>query len=71
MLKDVCDYKTGFSSLTQKKIKNKKTSSSGTNISMSSSGIPTGKSIARCYADVNANMPTAYWDYDNLQVEWG
>ncbi|KAI7873190.1 casein kinase II subunit alpha [Mucor mucedo] len=31
----------------------------------------TGKSIARCYADVNAKMPTAYWDYDNLQVEWG
>ncbi|KAI8990968.1 casein kinase II subunit alpha [Mycotypha africana] len=29
------------------------------------------KSIARCYADVNANMPASYWDYDNLQVEWG
>ncbi|KAG1445009.1 hypothetical protein G6F56_010068 [Rhizopus delemar] len=29
------------------------------------------KSIARCYADVNTNMPSSYWDYDNLQVEWG
>ncbi|KAG1171032.1 hypothetical protein G6F70_007147 [Rhizopus microsporus] len=29
------------------------------------------KSIARCYADVNAKMPASYWDYDNLQVEWG
>lgn len=37
---------------------------------MSSSGTGS-KSIARCYADVNAKMPTAYWDYDNLQVEWG
>ncbi|CAO3657572.1 unnamed protein product [Mucor hiemalis] len=39
---------------------------------MSSSVTPTGnKSIARCYADVNAKMPASYWDYGNLQVEWG
>ncbi|KAG1463103.1 hypothetical protein G6F46_001049 [Rhizopus delemar] len=29
------------------------------------------KSIARCYADVNSKLPPSYWDYDNLQVEWG
>ncbi|KAI7852599.1 Pkinase-domain-containing protein [Circinella umbellata] len=28
-------------------------------------------SIARCYADVNTKMPKTYWDYDNLQVQWG
>ena len=28
-------------------------------------------SIARCYADVNTKMPKSYWDYDNLQVQWG
>lgn len=27
--------------------------------------------VARVYADVNVKMPTAYWDYDNLQVSWG
>ncbi|KAJ2880886.1 Casein kinase II subunit alpha [Coemansia aciculifera] len=26
---------------------------------------------SRVYADANANMPNSYWDYDNLQVEWG
>ncbi|PIA15889.1 Pkinase-domain-containing protein [Coemansia reversa NRRL 1564] len=26
---------------------------------------------SRVYADANAKMPTQYWDYDNLQVEWG
>ncbi|KAJ2156642.1 Casein kinase II subunit alpha [Coemansia sp. RSA 552] len=26
---------------------------------------------SRVYADANGNMPQAYWDYDNLQVEWG
>ncbi|KAJ2450183.1 Casein kinase II subunit alpha [Coemansia sp. RSA 2424] len=26
---------------------------------------------SRVYADANANMPSSYWDYDNLQVEWG
>ncbi|KAI9486264.1 MAG: casein kinase II subunit alpha [Benjaminiella poitrasii] len=29
------------------------------------------KSLARCYVDVNSKMPNSYWDYDNLQVEWG
>ncbi|KAI8086567.1 casein kinase II subunit alpha [Halteromyces radiatus] len=29
------------------------------------------QSIARCYADVNTKMPESYWDYDNLQVQWG
>ncbi|OLL22712.1 Casein kinase II subunit alpha [Neolecta irregularis DAH-3] len=28
-------------------------------------------SVARVYADVNEKMPRAYWDYDNLQVQWG
>ncbi|ORX68704.1 casein kinase II subunit alpha [Linderina pennispora] len=26
---------------------------------------------SRVYADANSNMPQSYWDYDNLQVEWG
>ncbi|KAJ1998282.1 Casein kinase II subunit alpha [Coemansia thaxteri] len=26
---------------------------------------------SRVYVDANANMPQSYWDYDNLQVEWG
>ncbi|KAJ2369096.1 Casein kinase II subunit alpha, partial [Coemansia sp. RSA 2610] len=26
---------------------------------------------SRVYADVNGNMPDAYSNYDNLQVEWG
>ncbi|KAJ2772143.1 Casein kinase II subunit alpha, partial [Coemansia nantahalensis] len=26
---------------------------------------------SRVYAGVNANMPQSYWDYDNLQIEWG
>ncbi|KAI8077332.1 casein kinase II subunit alpha [Gilbertella persicaria] len=29
------------------------------------------QSIAKCYADVNTNMPSSYWDYDALQVQWG
>jgi hypothetical protein len=28
-------------------------------------------SIARVYADVNANMPRAYWDYDSVNISWG
>jgi casein kinase II subunit alpha len=28
-------------------------------------------SIARVYADANEKMPKDYWDYDNLQVNWG
>ncbi|KAI9364068.1 casein kinase II subunit alpha [Pilaira anomala] len=30
----------------------------------------TYQSIAKCYADVNTKMPSSYWDYDNLQVQW-
>lgn len=30
-----------------------------------------GQSIARVYADVNANMPRAYWDYDSVNISWG
>lgn len=33
--------------------------------------IMSAKSISRCYASVNAEMPSSYWDYDNLQVQWG
>lgn len=29
------------------------------------------ESIARVYADYNRNMPTSYWDYDNVTVLWG
>ncbi|KAI9136705.1 kinase-like domain-containing protein [Paraphysoderma sedebokerense] len=28
-------------------------------------------SIAREYAEVNAEQPREYWDYDNLTVQWG
>lgn len=28
-------------------------------------------SIARQYANVNENMQRSYWDYDNLQIQWG
>lgn len=37
---------------------------------MASTGLPC-TSVARCYADVNSKMPPSYWDYDNLQVQWG
>ncbi|KAG0164220.1 Casein kinase II subunit alpha [Apophysomyces sp. BC1034] len=37
---------------------------------MTSTGMPC-QSVARCYADANTKMPTSYWDYDNLQVQWG
>ncbi|KAJ3103329.1 Casein kinase II subunit alpha [Phlyctochytrium planicorne] len=30
-----------------------------------------GGSIARVYAGVNQEMPREYWDYDNLQIQWG
>ncbi|KAF3051970.1 Casein kinase II subunit alpha [Didymella keratinophila] len=30
-----------------------------------------GASIARVYADVNANMPRSYWDYDSVNISWG
>lgn len=29
------------------------------------------QSVARCYTHVNEQMPDSYWDYDNLQVQWG
>jgi hypothetical protein len=28
-------------------------------------------SVARVYADVNANMPRSYWDYDSVNIAWG
>jgi len=28
-------------------------------------------SMARVYADVNANMPRGYWDYDSVNIQWG
>ncbi|KAK8182981.1 kinase-like domain-containing protein [Phyllosticta paracitricarpa] len=28
-------------------------------------------SMARVYADVNANMPRSYWDYDSVNISWG
>lgn len=28
-------------------------------------------SLARVYADVNANMPRSYWDYDSVNISWG
>ncbi|ROW07922.1 hypothetical protein VMCG_03587 [Cytospora schulzeri] len=27
--------------------------------------------MARVYADVNQNMPRAYWDYDSVNISWG
>merc|ERR1712225_58015 len=27
--------------------------------------------MARVYADVNANMPRSYWDYDSVSITWG
>ncbi|CAO3632109.1 unnamed protein product [Mucor hiemalis] len=38
-------------------------------MSDNTSGI-TGQSVARCYADANTKMPSNYWDYDVLQVQW-
>ena len=29
------------------------------------------KSIARTHAHVNDEMPREYWDYDNLNIQWG
>ena len=28
-------------------------------------------SIARAHAHVNEEMPKEYWDYDNLNIQWG
>ncbi|PVU89970.1 hypothetical protein BB559_004838 [Furculomyces boomerangus] len=36
----------------------------------SSSNVPSN-CISRVYADANSKMPREYWDYDNIQVEWG
>jgi len=27
--------------------------------------------MARVYADVNAQMPRSYWDYDSVAISWG
>ena len=27
--------------------------------------------MARVYADVNTQMPRAYWDYDSVNITWG
>ena len=27
--------------------------------------------MSRVYADVNQNMPRAYWDYDSVNISWG
>ena len=27
--------------------------------------------MARVYADINAQMPRAYWDYDSVNISWG
>ena len=31
----------------------------------------TPPTMARVYADVNANMPRSYWDYDSVNISWG
>jgi hypothetical protein len=32
---------------------------------------PAKPSVARVYGDVNARLPAEYWDYEQLEVEWG
>ncbi|PRW61487.1 CPD photolyase isoform B [Chlorella sorokiniana] len=32
---------------------------------------PAMTSLARVYADANVNNPKEYWDYENLQIDWG
>ena len=27
--------------------------------------------MARVYADINQQMPRAYWDYDSVNISWG
>jgi hypothetical protein len=29
------------------------------------------RTMAKVYADVNANMPRSYWDYDSVNISWG
>jgi casein kinase II subunit alpha len=43
--------------------------SNGSMAAINSSG--GAASVARVYADVNANMPRAYWDYDSVNISWG
>jgi casein kinase II subunit alpha len=33
--------------------------------------ISDGATMARVYADVNQQMPRAYWDYDSVNISWG
>jgi casein kinase II subunit alpha len=28
-------------------------------------------SVARVYADANAQRPKEYWDYESLDIQWG
>jgi len=30
-----------------------------------------GASVSRVYPNVNAAQPREYWDYENLQIQWG
>jgi casein kinase II subunit alpha len=39
------------------------------NMALNTAG--SGASVAKVYADVNANMPRAYWDYDSVNISWG
>lgn len=34
-------------------------------------GTPPTAAMARVYADVNAQMPRSYWDYDSVVISWG
>jgi hypothetical protein len=34
-------------------------------------GATKSPTMARVYADVNAQMPRAYWDYDSVNISWG
>ena len=34
-------------------------------------GNPSSANMARVYADINAQMPRAYWDYDSVNISWG
>ena len=40
-------------------------------VSMALNNATGATSIARVYADVNANMPRSYWDYDSVNISWG
>lgn len=33
--------------------------------------IEAADTMARVYADVNQQMPRAYWDYDSVNITWG